>query len=216
MIGLVESLLTLGTAAALLVLFAVSETALHQGFSPEATRRFVHSVGAGTAATFPLYLQLRDVLVLALAFALFLTYTWVQRGLPSVHAVMRPSIGAPLFPVGLGLAALATWDHPAAFAFGALVLALADPAAAIVGERVASPGWRVAGGKKSASGSLAVFTVAVALGTVVGIVSGEPRPFAVCAVAGILTLIEGALGYGLDNLPLPMTAAIIGEIMLGF
>ena len=210
-----EWLLTLATATALFVLFCTSEAALHRGVRAEVTRRLAHVVGAGTVATFPLYLQLRDVLLLAAGFTLFLTYTWIRGSLRSIHAVVRPSIGAPLLPIGLWFAALAAWGHPGAFAFAALVLACADPAAATVGNLVTSPGWRVIGGKKSLSGSLIVFIVSVALATMFRLASGDMLSLKVFAAAGILTLIEGSLGYGLDNVLLPLTAAILGETLLG-
>lgn len=135
-----EWFLTLATAAALLALFALTENAWHRGFPPDVTRRLAHVVGAGAAATFPIYLQLRNVLVLAAGFTAFLTYTWLRGSLVSIHGVTRPSAGAALFPAGLGLAALAAWDHPAAFAFAALVLAFADPAAALVGLHIGLEG----------------------------------------------------------------------------
>jgi dolichol kinase len=193
----------------------VSELLVHAGVSAETTRRVAHLVGAGTAATFPLYLQLRDVLVLAGTCTLFLTYTWMRGSLRSIHAVLRPSIGAPLFPLGLGLAALAAWGRPAAIAFAALVLAIADPAAAVAGKRSASTGWRVIGGRKSLSGSLMVFLVSGALATTFSVAAQEPHLLGVLAVATLLTIIEGSLGYGLDNLALPLAAALLGETLLG-
>lgn len=210
-----EWLLTLATAAALFVIFALSEAAIHHGIPAEATRRLAHAVGAGTSAVFPLYLQLRDMLLLASSFTVFLTYTWVRGSLRSIHGVARPSIGALLFPIGLGAVALVVWGHPRAFAFAALVLAFADPAAATVGNRVPSSEWRVIGGKKSVSGSLSFFIVSAALATIFAVASSDPHPLKAVAVATILTLVEGSLGYGLDNLALPWTAAILGETMLG-
>jgi phytol kinase len=210
----VEWLLTPATAAALFVLFAASETALHRGIPAGATRRLTHVVGAGAAATFPLYLQLRDVLLLAGLFTAFLTYTWIRGSLNSIHAVERPSVGALLFPLGLGIAALVACGHPCAFAFGALVLAFADPAAATVGSWVTSPGWRAIGGKKSVSGSLSFFMVSAALATILVAASGGWDPLKVLAVAAILTMIEGCLGYGLDNLLLPLAAAVLGQAVL--
>ncbi len=209
-----EWLLTAATAAALVALFVASEMAAHRGIPAEITRRLAHVMGAGTAAAFPLYLRLRDVLVLAAVFSVFLTYTWIQGYLSSIHAVARPSIGAPLFPIGLGVAAFAVWGHVGAFALAALVLAFADPAAATVGNRVSSPGWRVIGGEKSLSGSLTLFIVSVVLATIFSVASSDQRPLNILAAGAILTVVEGSLGYGLDNLLLPLAAAVAGEALL--
>jgi dolichol kinase len=212
----VEWLLTLLTAAGLLLLFGISEELLRRRLlPPEKTRRMVHSLGAGACATFPLYLRLRDVLLLAGAFTIFLTLTWRRHGLRSIHAVDRPTAGALVFPAGLALAALAVWSHPRAFAFGALVLALGDPAAAIVGTTIGGPGWHVAGGRKTFAGSVALWLVVLLLAIVFGSLSGELRPSDAIAAATVLATVEGTIGYGLDNLPLPIVAAVLGELLLG-
>jgi len=201
----------LATAVALLGLFAVSEFANRRGVAPETTRRLVHVTGAGTAALFPLYLGLPDVVVLAVVFALFLGWTRLRHSLQSVHAVSRPTIGAVVFPIGLLLAAVVLWPHPAAFSFAALMLAGPDAAAGIVGTRFASPTWRVAGGEKSVLGSLTFFVVAFALGLAFALATGSEAIAGAAAVALAVTAVEAVLGYGLDNLFIPTVAGLLGE-----
>ena len=201
----------LGTAVALLGLFAVSEAAGRRGVAPDNTRRLVHIVGAGTAALFPLYLGLTDVVVLAVVFTLFLGWTRLRHSLKSVHAVARPTIGAVLFPIGLLVAAVVLWPHPEAFSYAALMLAGPDAAAGIVGTRFASATWRVAGGEKSVLGSLTFFVVAFALGLAFALATGSDAIAGAAAVAVALTAVEGVLGYGLDNLCIPAVAGLLGE-----
>ena len=201
----------LGTALALLGLFAASEVAGRRGVAPEITRRVVHIAGAGTAALFHLYLGLIDVVVLAVVFTLFLGWTRLRHSLQSVHAVARPTIGAVVFPIGLLLAAVVLWPHPAAFSYAALMLAGPDAAAGIVGTRFASPTWRVAGGEKSMLGSLTFFVVAFALGLVFALATGSGAIVGAAAVALAVMAVEGVLGYGLDNLFIPAVAGLLGE-----
>jgi len=201
----------LGTTVALLGLFAMSEFAGRHGLPAETTRRLVHITGAGTTALLPLYLQLRDVVLLAIAFTVFLGWTRVRGSLRSVHAVARPTLGAVVFPIGLLLAALAVWLHPAALAYAALMLAVADPAASVVGQRFRGPSWQVPGGRKSALGSIAFFAVALALGTVFALAAGNGAILAVAGAAAVLTVVEASLGYGLDNLFIPGIAGLLGE-----
>jgi phytol kinase len=205
----------LATTAALLGLLAVSEFAGRHGFRPETTRRLVHVVGAGTTALFPFYLGLTDVAALAVAFTLFLSGTRVRGSLASVHAVARRTAGAFVFPAGLLLAAVAVWRHPAAFSYAALMLALPDPAAGVLGQRFESATWRVAGGRKSVIGSLAFFAVAFALGTAFALAVGNGSILAAAAIAAALTIVEGTLGYGLDNLVIPVLAGLLGAQWLG-
>lgn len=201
----------LGTALALLGLFAGSEFASRHGLPAETTRRLVHITGAGTTALFPFYLRLREVVVLAIAFTLFLGWTRLRGSLKSVHAVARPTLGAVVFPIGLLLAAVAVWPHPAAFSYAALMLAFPDPAASVLGQRFASLSWPVAGGRKSVLGSVAFFAVAFALGTAFALTAGNGAILAVAGVAAALTAVEAALGYGLDNLVIPVFAGLLGE-----
>lgn len=210
-----EWLATGATAVALLGLFAFTEAARRRGHRPETTRRIAHAAGAGTAALSPLCLQLRDVLLLAAITTAFLLITWLRGALGSVHAVARPTVGALIFPAGLALAAVMAWPHPAAFSFAALVLALADPAAAISGERMGGRSWRVAGSRKTVSGSLAFFAVSVVLGLMLSATFGETRPIAAVLTAAVLTAIEGCLGYGLDNLALAAAAVSLVQTLLG-
>lgn len=204
----------LGTGLALLALFAVSEFAGRHGLPAESTRRVVHVAGAGTTALFPLYLHLDEVVALGTVFTAFLIWTRVRGSLASVHAVARPTAGALVFPAGLVLAAVTVWSHPAAFSFAALMLALPDPVAAVVGRRFGSLRWQIPGGQKSILGSLAFFAVAFAVGTVFALAAGNGSILAVAAAAAALTGVEAVLGYGLDNLFIPVLAGLLGEYWL--
>jgi phytol kinase len=94
------------------------------------------------------------------------------------------------------------------------MLALPDPAAAVVGRRFDSLRWRIPGGEKSVLGSLAFFTVAFAIGTAFVLAAGNGSILAVAAAAVVLTGIEATLGYGLDNLFIPVLAGLLGEYWL--
>jgi dolichol kinase len=204
-------LLLLGTTVGLLGLFAASEFAGRRGLPAETTRRLVHVIGAGTTALFPLYLHLGEVVALAVAFTAFLGWTYIRGSLRSVHAVARPTLGAVVFPIGLGVAAIAVWSHSAAFSYAALVLALADPAASVVGGRMTGPSWPVPGGRKSALGSVTFFTVALVLGMIFAAVARSGVILAAVGAAALITAVEATLGFGLDNLLIPVVAGLVGE-----
>jgi dolichol kinase len=208
-------LLDVLTAAGLLGLFAAGQRAWRLGTPAESTRLAVHVAGASVAATFPLYLGLLDVIILGAGFTAFLTVTWARGSIGSVHGVRRPTVGALVFPIGLTATALVTWSHPAAFSFGALVLALADPAAHLAGNAARSRSWSIPGGMKSMAGSLAFLAVTLMLAFLFTWAMGTAALWPVITVSLLLTAIEGVLGYGLDNLPLPIAAALLGRYALG-
>jgi dolichol kinase len=203
------------TAVAQGGLLVAVEIGFRRGLGPETTRRIAHAVGAVSIAFLPLFLQLPELIVLAVLFTAVLVLTRGRNLLRSVHAVDRASVGALVFPAGLLLAVLVGWHHPGAIAYAALVLGLADPAAALVGTRVKGVGWAVVGGHKTISGGVAFCIVTSAVGVLIGVATGGPHLFAAFAAAAVLTTIESSIGYGLDNLAVPAVASALGIIWLG-
>jgi len=57
--------------------------------------------------------------------------------------------------------------------------------------------------------------VTVAIGLLIGIGAGDVRVLAVVGAAAVLAAIEGSLGYGLDNIPVPAAASVLGITWLG-
>src|SRR5438105_7177782 len=185
-----------------------------RGLGPEQTRRLGHVAGACSVAVLPRFVSLAELGVLALFFTGLLAWTRRRRWLQSVHAVQRATVGALVFPAGLCLGAWVGWGHPLAIAYASLVLALSDPAAALVGERFGGPGWKVVGGRKTLLGSAAFLSVTVLVG--VALTGFSPGMFPLLVVAALaLTGVEASVGYGLDNLPIPPIASLLAAGLLG-
>ncbi|MDQ2913877.1 MAG: hypothetical protein M3T56_11560 [Chloroflexota bacterium] len=200
--------------ATIAALFASAEVLRRRGVSTDATRRYTHATGATIAAVLPAFLSLAEYLGLALLVAAVLAWTRTRGLLSSVHGVERPTLGATVFPLGLAIAALAGWSQPALYGLGALTFALADPAAATVGDRIGSPRWAVWRGTKSLSGSLAFVGVTLLIGLVAAV--WAPLSLgAILAAAIFLAVVEGSLGFGLDNLALPPLAVLSWRAVVG-
>lgn len=192
---------------AIAVLFASAELLRRRGLGADATRRYTHAAGASVAALLPAFLTVDETVALGVVVAAVLAWTRRRGILRSIHGVTRPTLGAALLPLGLALAAIIGWPFSPAYVLAALTLALADPAAAIVGARVRSPRWPVWKGTKSLSGSLAFAGVVLVIGLVAS--AWVPIPISAIVVAAIfLAVVEGSLGYGLDNLVVPPLAAL--------
>jgi dolichol kinase len=213
-VGDVEIVAVLATGAGLVALFALTEALRRHGVQADITRRLAHMSSGGAAATFPLYLQLRDALLLALGFALLLAWTTHEGTLESIHGVSRPTIGGIAFPLGLALAAVVSWSHPYAFAFAVLVLALADPAAGMTGEWLGTNRWTWPGGKTWV-GSLGFLLVTLGLAIAFGFAVGEPRPILALVASVVMSTIEAPLIWGMDNLAIPVAAGLLGTSLLG-
>lgn len=195
-------------------LFGSAEVLRRRGVGADTTRRYTHAAGASVAALLPALLSLAETVALGGAIAAILAWTHRRGLLRSVHGVERPTLGAAFFPLGLALAAIVGWDQPASYALGTLTFALADPAAAIVGERIGGPGWTVWRGRKSLAGSLTFVGVTL----LIGLVASFWAPFGlgpIAVVAVVLGVIEGLLGFGLDNLVLPPIAVLAWRGVVG-
>jgi dolichol kinase len=199
----------------LAALFGSAEVLRRRGIPADSTRRYTHVAGASVSALLPAFLGLAETVALGVVIAAALAWTRSRGLLRSVHDVERPTLGAVLFPLGLALAAIVGWAQPAAYALGALTLALADPAAALVGGRVKSPRWAVWRGTKSLAGSLAFAAVVVAMGLVM--TAWVPLGFgAILVAAFFLAVVEGSLGFGFDNLVVAPLAALRWRAALSF
>ncbi len=200
-------------AAGFGLLFVITEFLHRRGISAESTRRAAHTVGAAGAAIVQALLTLPELVVLAVAFSALLVGTRAAGLLASIHGVDRRTAGAQLLPAGLLLAVVAGWQHPAASAFGILVLAFADPLAAMIGKS-RGPVWQVPGGNKSLPGSAAFFVATLILGATFTIFDGRLRTLAVLGTAVALTLGEAIAGFGLDNVLVPVLGTLAGRAWL--
>ena len=203
------------TAAAQTCLLVTVEIGFRRGLGPEITRQTAHVLGAASVAVLPLFLRLPELIILAAFFTALLAWTRARHLLSSVHGIPRVSVGALVFPAGLLLAVLIGWNHPGAIAYAALVLGVADPAASQVGKRVQGVEWPVIGGHKTLAGSLTFAAVTVGIGLAMSFATGDLRILSVLGAAAVLALVEGSLGYGLDNIPVPAVGSLLGISILG-
>lgn len=209
-----HALLLIAATVAFALVFVAAELLHLRGITADTTRRAAHVTGSAAAAVVQAILSLPDLIMLAFGFGAFLLGTRVLGRLPSIHAVSRPTAGAPLLPLGLLAAAFAGGEHHAATAFGMLALGLADPLAAVAG-KTESPSWQIPGGRKSVSGSAGFFATALCLAAIFTVASGHVQPFAVAGVAIVLTAVEAGSGFGLDNLLVPAIGTVTARFWLG-
>ncbi|MDQ3072558.1 MAG: phosphatidate cytidylyltransferase [Bacteroidota bacterium] len=209
-------LFTLIFGAAFLALFGLAELLYHKMFvRAEHTRKMVHAVGGIIALLFPVYFTDHwPVLVLSAAFALMLLLSRSFKLLPSINAVDRHTLGSIMFPIAVYGCFLAYYysGKVTFFYHPVLILALADPAAALVGKCWPSGTYRVGKETKSLSGSLAFFTVAVtASALILARTNFMESEFwlVVFASAAVTTLTEGISRNGLDNLTIPLGALAV-------
>ena len=181
---------------------------------PEALRKVLH-VGMGMVTiTLPWLFQstkpvllLTGVFIVSLVLLRFCPLVRTHFGVV-IHGVNRVSLGDICFAAGAGAVFLLASGDLVLFYVPMLVLALADAASGLVGLRYGRwryPSW---GEAKTVEGSVAFFAMAflsttVALRFLTDTPAGQTLLVSLL-VAFFVMLLEAVIGYGVDNLAVPL------------
>lgn len=184
--------------------------------STELRRKTAHVLG-GCVLLLAARMTSSNAVVLALC-ALLLGWLVATRTLPSLKMYRKLSVdrrdgseswGDLWFPVGLGAVTVLFGAQSAAWLAAALVLTLADSAAAVIGTRFPGAVFSIAGGTKSFGGSCACWIIAGGSIALVEWMTGSPWSWVACAgLAAIVMGLEAISPRGLDNLSLPLGTAV--------
>ncbi len=176
--------------------------------SSNVTRRFAHVGAALIAFLSPLFVSKSLIVIACLGFAGFLLLARRTTLFSSIQGVRRTTLGEIFLPLGEALTALAFLPTGIReFQYGVLVMGLSDPLAGLIGEKFGKHEITIFGNKKSVEGSCAFFSCTLLITLIFFPVLG----YQLIIIPLILTFIEFLLGYGVDNLVLP----IIGAYLLG-
>ena len=198
------------SAIGFISLLALAEiVALRRSLRPELGRKFAHIWCGILAAALPLFLPFSAIVILAAAFVPFMLFSRRLGLFPIVHRAERTTYGEVYFPVGILLVAWLV-PHRVEYAFGVLVLAVADAMASLIGQRYGQRAYQILFATKTYIGSAAFFATTIALGLVATQALGEwsgKALLVVCTIAVATTLEEALVGGGADNVILPVSAA---------
>lgn len=210
---------TLILAGCYLALFVVGEW-LYYVFKVkvEITRKIVH-VGTGLLALlFPLLIGNHWlVLLLCTSFALILVISLRYGLLKSINAIDRKSVGSLAYPVAVYGCYLAFINHEQQYIYyylPILVLAIADPIAALAGKKWAWGKYQIAGANKTLIGSAMFFfsTVLIVLCCWFFLYTTpqhvELFSVGVGTIALIATVAEAISRDGYDNVTIPLSVII--------
>ncbi len=218
-------LVSLGSAAFLAVVIGVAEWLVRSGkLAPATSRRLVHTTVGLAAAVLPALFSDPGPFYPVAAAALLLALVDGRAGrIRAVHGVHRRTIGTASFVIAFVVGAVLCWDlHPELrilFTASFAVLALADPAAAIVGTRFARD---IRAHEKSLAGSAGFFFVAFVALCSVYFLTG-PGPFETSwgeglawalGIAVAATAAEFVARRGWDNLTVVVSVTVTGRLVL--
>jgi phytol kinase len=196
------------------LLFIAIETISRQTgdyFTADDTRKSVHIIAGLMAAGLPFVLSFAQIVALGMFFIGFMAISKLTHLFPSIHGVERMTLGEIYYPLAIAIVAW-LFPVPVIYTYAILVLALGDGFAAVIGIRLGRHPYRWLGAHKSFQGSAVCWTVCLVLtfATLATLDTSLPLNLASSiGMASILTLTEASLSRGLDNLALPLLAAIL-------
>ena len=190
-------------------------------------RKAIHITVGIFAASFPIFMNRTEIFIfhgmffvfivgMSLAADVFKTQPWAVRFKPGqlladafdrYEDVSRWTIGQFLYPLSLMLVVL-FFNDLLIYSFSVLVLALADGFAAVIGKPFGKKIYYVPGGQKSVIGSLTFFLITFTLMCVYLMIVTDAGAIALIPAviyATVLTIIEGGIAGGIDNLAVPLT-----------
>jgi len=188
-------------------------------WSSEATRKLVHIVVGVLVATTPFVLQsMWPMLILGVAFAI-LDYAAIRKKFfLGMHGARRHTYGTVFYPVSFVILTVTLWhNYKLVLVASMLIMALADAAAAIVGEHVKKPlVLRIGSEQKSLQGSIAMFVVSFIIVLICGLYAARTgvldfspaRLVFMSFIIGLVAMVAEVISaHGSDNLSVPLSVA---------
>ena len=173
--------------------------------NPSISRKLAHASIAIVFALAPLFVSRDIILIFAAALFGAIALAHTKNIFKTLRKVERKTWGQFFLPLGIIVTALHHLPHNVpAFQFGILVMGISDAFANIAGERFGKHVVAIFGTKKSLEGSLAFYT-----STIVLLFLFYPSlNLQLFGLPLILTVVEFISVYGIDNLTLPLIAAL--------
>jgi phytol kinase len=204
-------------ALSFLVLFAIAELLYRfLKIKAEHTRKLVHVCTGLITLLFPVLLQSHlYVLALCLSFLGILLLSLRFGWLPSINNIDRVSRGSISYPVAVYVCfyAYTFFNNYVFFYLPVLVLAIADPMAALWGKRYPRGKYVIFREQKTLMGSAAFFISALVVSLILlttFTTLGLAGIFALSMFIALLTCVaEAASQKGYDNLAIPFSALAI-------
>lgn len=213
---------TLILAVCFLLIFTLGELLYHKvKIKAEYTRKFVHASSGLLTFTFPTYIVNHwFVLLLCSSFLLILLTSLKFNMLKSINAVDRRTRGSILFPFVAYTTFLMAQYYGSftIFYLPMLILALCDPAAALIGKKWPIFKLKYFNKNKSLGGSIAFFIMAFVL-SMLFLVQVEMLAIMHALITAVVvgltsTLAELLARNGYDNLSIPYSVSFTLILMM--
>jgi phytol kinase len=196
-----------------ILVFLLAEFLYKKGFSSEITRKITHIGGGFVSVLLPIWLNLWTAVAVGIFFSLVLLISKRKKILDSVHKINNQNMGAVLFPVGLTITFVLFVPIKAIiFQSAVLVLALADGLGGLLGQRYGRLKYNISGNKTwEGSFIFLIISFLVLLSTFIFLDYNLDiiKIAQILLGAIVITIFEGLLGKGWDNLAIPIVAGAV-------
>jgi len=174
----------------------------------ELSRKLIHILVGSFVAFWPYIMSVNSIRIISVLFMIVVFSSMKFNIFKSIHSVKRDSLGEIYFAISVGLITFINPSH-LVYTISLLTMSLADGLAALVGTYYGmNRKYKVYGRAKTVLGSLTFFIVALVLILIYIDKTGHVFSLGYLAVAAGLTLIENISPKGMDNLLVPLVAAL--------
>jgi phytol kinase len=188
------------------------------GVDPEIVRKVVH-IGAGNIILLAWWLQIPAWVGIS-ASVLFSAIALLSHRIPimpTVNSIGRKSWGTFFYAVSFGVLIYLFWNSQPQYAvMGVLVMTWGDGLAALVGQRWGRHPYKLWDMQKSWEGSLTMTVISYLISSsiLLGVQGPIWQTWVVALVVAIAaTVLEAFSKFGIDNLTVPIGAAVLGLLL---
>ncbi|GCE64851.1 dolichol kinase [cyanobiont of Ornithocercus magnificus] len=177
----------------------------------ELPRKIVH-IGVGPIVPLAWWLDVPRIVAIPVALTITLAalvnHRWHM--FHAIEDVQRRSYGTVAYGLAITVMLLLYWPaQPAAVCAGTLVMAFGDGFAGLAGQTLRSPSWHLGNQQKSVAGTAVMAVTSCLVLTTLILLSGSALPLLrLLLVTGLLVGLEQLSSLGLDNLTVPLAAAL--------
>lgn len=205
-------IVTFACVSLFLILLITEALKRHDIIAGENSRKTIHIFSGFLLALLPVIASRREIFAVLFLFLVgIILFVRVLHKFSAIDDVQRYTWGSILYPIGLMLV-LVIFDELVIFSFATLMLALADGFAAVIGHRYGKYHYHILGADKTFLGSFVFFLIATTIFLVYANNYGTDATLTYIFIASGalgLTIAEGSIGAGFDNLVIPMITASI-------
>lgn len=213
--GIIVSLIFIG------IIFVSAK--LFEKAGKEASRKFIHIMLSNWWIIAMVFFD--NVFVAALLPALFIVINYASYKMDIIKVMERndgeenkDSLGTVYYAVTLFILAIITFgpiNNPLIGLCGIAVMGYGDGLAAVIGQSVKSPEYKIGKNKKTLAGSLAMFCVTLMI--MAGFLTYNNAEFIAIKsilVAVLMTIIEAISIKGTDNLTVPLLTSLFAALLI--